>query len=224
MTFSLVGRCQRTGMLGLAIGSSSVAVASRCAWVRAGVGAVATQNITDPRLGRLGLDLMEQGLSASAARDLLIAAGHFPEYRQLALIDREGSTAHHSGTGTLGRNAAVERVDCVAAGNLLKSEAVPAAMAEAFSASSDLHLADRLLLGIEAGLEAGGEVGPVRSAGLVVADRQSWPICELRVDWHETPIAELRRVWAVYEPQMADYLTRALDPAAAPSYGVPGDP
>jgi uncharacterized Ntn-hydrolase superfamily protein len=71
---------------------------------------------------------------------------------------------------------------------------------------------------------AGGEAGDERSAGIVVVDRQVWPICDLRVDWHDDPIAELRRVWEVYRPQMRDYLTRALDPSAAPSYGVPGDP
>jgi uncharacterized Ntn-hydrolase superfamily protein len=63
----------------------------------------------------------------------------------------------------------------------------------------------------------------VRSVGMTVVDRWPWPIVDLRVDWHEEPIAELRRVWDVYRPQMTDYLTRALNPASAPSYGVPGD-
>jgi uncharacterized Ntn-hydrolase superfamily protein len=84
-------------------------------------------------------------------------------------------------------------------------------------------MAERLLAAVEAGLTAGGEVGPVRSVGMTVVDRWPWPIVDLRVDWHEEPIAELRRVWDVYRPQMTDYLTRALNPASAPSYGVPGD-
>ena len=64
----------------------------------------------------------------------------------------------------------------------------------------------------------------MRSAGLYVVDRQAWPIADLRVDWHDQPIAALRELWTLYAPQMADYLTRALDPTAAPSYGVPGNP
>jgi uncharacterized Ntn-hydrolase superfamily protein len=111
----------------------------------------------------------------------------------------------------------------VAAGNLLSSARVPEAMIEAFLARAGEHMAERLLGAVEAGLAAGGEVGPVRSVGMVVVDRWPWPIVDLRVDWHEEPIAELRRVWDVYRPQMGDYLTRALDPSAAPSYGVPGD-
>ena len=223
MTFSLVGRCAETGMFGVVVTSSSVCVASRCAWARAGVGAAATQNITDPRLGKLGLDLLQQGHGASSAMAQMVAAGRFPEYRQLTIIDADGGAAHHSGAKTLGRHRAVIGRDCVAAGNLLKSEGVPDAMADAFAAAAGEHMAERLLRAVEGGLAAGGEEGPVKSVGLLVVDRWPWPIADLRVDWHEEPIAELRRIWDVYRPQMADYLTRALHPPAAPSYGVPGD-
>ena len=112
---------------------------------------------------------------------------------------------------------------CVAAGNLLKSTTVPEAMVAGFLREPEEHLAERLLQGLEAGLNAGGEVRQVRSAGLYVVDRHPWPICDLRVDWHDAPVAELRRIWGMYQPQMPEYLTRALDPAAAPSYGVPGE-
>jgi uncharacterized Ntn-hydrolase superfamily protein len=63
----------------------------------------------------------------------------------------------------------------------------------------------------------------VRSAGLYVVDRHPWPIADLRVDWHEEPIAELERVLGVYLPQMNDYVQRAVDPTKAPGYGVPGE-
>ena len=78
-------------------------------------------------------------------------------------------------------------------------------------------------MGLEAGLAAGGEEGEVRSAGLYVVAAHVFPLADLRVDWHQTPIAELRRVWSLYEPEMEAYLCRALDPDKAPSYGVPGD-
>jgi uncharacterized Ntn-hydrolase superfamily protein len=223
MTFSLVGRCAETGMFGVVVTSSSVCVASRCAWARGGVGAAATQNITDPRLGKLGLDLLQQGHGAASAMAQIVAAGRFSEYRQLTIVDADGAVAHHSGAKTLGTHRVATGEGCVAAGNLLSSERVPDAMVEAFVGAPGQHMAERLLLAVEAGLAAGGEVGPVRSVGMTVVDRWPWPIVDLRVDWHEEPIPELRRVWDIYRPQMADYLTRALNPAAAPTYGVPGD-
>ena len=224
MTFSISARCPRTGMFGIAVASSSVCVAARCGvWARAGAGVVATQNITDPRLGALGLDLLARGYSAKAVIDELVTSNAHPEYRQLAVVDQDGRTAHHSGAKTLGAHRVAEGAGCVAAGNLLASDAVPEKMVAAFLAAPDERLAGRLVQALEAGLAAGGEESDVRSAGLYVVDRHVFPIADLRVDWHDAPIAELRRLWTVYEPQMADYLTRAIDPAAAPSYGVAGD-
>jgi uncharacterized Ntn-hydrolase superfamily protein len=115
-------------------------------------------------------------------------------------------------------------VDCAAAGNMLASTGVPEAMAATFAAEPGLHLAERLLLALEAGLVAGGEAGPVKSAGLLVVDRQSWPLVDLRCDWAEAPVSRLAELWTVYKPQMNDYVTRALDPSSAPAFGVPGDP
>ncbi|MEL7012763.1 MAG: DUF1028 domain-containing protein, partial [Pseudomonadota bacterium] len=102
MTFSLVARCAETGMFGLAISSSSPAVAARCSYARAGVGAVASQNVTDPTLGPLTLDLMEQGKSAGDAVTEVIANARFTEYRQVLAVDTAGQTAIHSGANSLG--------------------------------------------------------------------------------------------------------------------------
>ncbi len=223
MTFSITARCPRTGMFGIAITTSSICVGSRCVWARAHVGAIATQNITDPRLGSLGLDLMALGFGAASTLEQLVKAGPYPEYRQIAVVDSWGGIAHHSGAKTLGTHNVATGTGCVGAGNLLKSADVPKAMVEGFNAAPDAHLAERLLRGLEAGLAAGGEVGPVRSAGLYVVDQVPWPICDLRVDWHATPVAKLRRMWTLYRPQMPEYLTRALDPRTAPVYGVPGE-
>ena len=95
-------------------------------------------------------------------------------------------------------------------------------MIEDFESSSG-HLADRLLKALEAGLAAGGELGPVQSAGLLVAAEPNWPVVDLRVDWHIDPISELRMIWRNYQPQMQAYITRAKNPANAESFGVPGD-
>jgi len=223
MTFSLAGRCARTGMLGVVVTSSSPAVAARCAWARAGVGAVATQNVTDPSLGPQVLDRISSGRSAADALDQVIAATPHAAFRQLGVIDSRGRTAAYSGTRTLGRHASVAGEDCVAAGNLLADDGVPAAMVSAFQRCSRDHLADRLLEALRAGEAAGGEEGPVRSCGLLVVGNVSWPITDLRVDWHADPTSELGWLWEMWRPLENDYVLRATDPAAAPSYGVPGD-
>ena len=112
----------------------------------------------------------------------------------------------------------------VVAGNLLATDDVPAAMLAAVAAGSAAHVGDRLMAGLVAGLRAGGEQGPVRSAGLLICDAQAWPVTDLRVDWDDLPIDRLHGLWLVWKPQADAYVTRALDPSTAPSYGVPGDP
>lgn len=224
MTFSIVARCAQTGQFGVAISSSSPAVAARCAHARAGVGAVATQNVTNPELGPLMLDRLAEGADANAAVTAARDADRFPGYRQLLAVDGGGRSAIHSGPEALGIWTAAQGRDCAAGGNLLANEGVPAAMVKAFEAAGG-GLGDRLVAALQAGLSAGGEAGPVRSAGLLVVDRQSWPYAELRIDWLDDacPIAALARAWEVYGPQADDYVTRALNPTDAPSYGVPGD-
>ena len=225
MTFSIAGRCARTGMLGVAVSSSSPAVAARCAFARAGVGAALSQNITDPRLGQKLLAMLQEGKAARAALDTVVAeAGAGAAFRQLVVIDSSGGTAIHRGARSLGIHAGATGSDCAAAGNLLANDGVPAGIVKGFQQHASLHLGERLIRAMQAGLSAGGEAGPVKSAGLLVVDKQSWPLVDLRSDWADDPIAELAKLWAVYEPQMNDYVTRALDPSSAPAFGVPGDP
>ena len=224
MTFSIVGRCAETGQLGIAISSSSIAVGARCPWVRGGIGAVSTQNITLPALGPEILDLLEQGASAREALDKALTTHGFNQYRQVTVIDHHGATAFFTGSEALGLHNAVAGEQCVAAGNLLSSPAVIEAMVQAFEGSSGEALADRLLAAMNAAMAAGGEAGPVHSAALSVVSDLLWPIVDLRVDWaEEDPIGQLGNLWTAYRPQMQDYITRALDPTKAPSYGVPGD-
>lgn len=223
MTFSIVGRCAETGQLGVAISSSSIAVGARCPWLRAGVGAVSSQNITLPALGPLILDDLATGLGAQAAVDRVLARNGYSEYRQVAVIDAQGNTAIYSGNRALGIHRALAGEQCVAAGNLLADGSVIDAMVMAFERSEG-SLAARLMQALRAGQEAGGEAGAVRSAALSVVDDLTWPIVDLRVDWAEQdPVGELEKLWTAYQPQLQDYLTRALNPTLAPSYGVPGD-
>jgi uncharacterized Ntn-hydrolase superfamily protein len=223
MTFSLVARCVETGMFGVAISSSSPAVAARCACARAGVGAVASQNITDPTLGPLALDLMQAGATAAQAIARIRADSAFIDYRQVLVIDAAGGTAIHSGPNALGIWAEAQGRDVASGGNLLANSGVPQAIVAGFESSTG-HLGDRLIAAMRAGVAAGGEAGPVHSAGLRLVDKVSWPVADLRCDWtDDCPIEALASLWDIYKPQLAAYVQRALDPRAAPSYGVPGD-
>ena len=222
MTFSLIARCIKTGQFGIVIASSSPAVAARCSHVRAGVGVVASQNITDPALGPLVLDQMSRGASSMAALATITQNRAHIDYRQLLAIGETGPPAVFSGPRVLGIWAEALGQDCAAAGNLLVDPGVPAAMVAAFDHATG-HLGDRLMAGLLAGFTAGGEAGPVRSAGLKISHRLDWPLVDLRQDWSEAPVEALHNAWAVYRPQIEDYVQRAVDPSRARSYGVPGD-
>lgn len=223
MTISIAARCERTGAFGVAISSSSPAVGSRCPNVRAGVGAVSSQNVTDPSLGPALLDALDLGLGAHEALAKVSSAATHPEFRQLTVVDNTGESAVYSGEKSLGINAEVTAKNVAAAGNMLANSDVIQAMVDSFSATSDNELADRLIQALEAGVKAGGEAGPVHSAAVIVATGVSWPTTNLRIDWDENPISKLRELYEVWAPQSQDYLTRALNPNSAPSYGVPGD-
>jgi uncharacterized Ntn-hydrolase superfamily protein len=224
MTFSIAGHCTRTGMFGIAITTSSICVGARCPHARAGVGAAATQNVTDPTLGPKVLDAIAAGASADRAVAAVMGAAPFADYRQVLAVDADGVTGHFTGANILGTNHVSPGDHCIAAGNLLSSTAVPVAMTDAFAAHADEHLAERLLRALEAGVAAGGEEGDVHSAALLVVHEQPFPLVDLRCDWDDVdPIARLRKLWEAYAHEMQAYLDRALNPSVAPSYGVPGD-
>ncbi len=208
----------------MAIVSSSPAVGARCAHGRAGVGVVATQNITDPGLAPRVLDGLQGGLDAGNAVKHALAGTPFGAYRQLLALGRRGPPCVHTGDRALGVTGQAIGIDAAAAGNLLAHAAVPSVMVSAFEAGGG-HLGDRLLEGVGAGLAAGGEAGPVHSAALLIMREVEWPIVDLRVDWSDAdPVAVLAALWRRYAPQIEDYVQRALDPTGASSFGVPGDP
>lgn len=219
MTFSIAGRCARTGMLGAVVTTSSMAVGSRCAWAEPGVGAVLTQHRTDPRLGPAILARLRSGASPQAIIDELEKRDPNLGWRQLAVLAADGTGAFFNGAriysiakGLVGRN-------CVAAGNILRNVAVVDAMVETFEAHEDQELAERLVRAIEAGAAAGGELRQLKSAGLLVVHRESFPYVDLRVDLNSQPLVELRFLWELYQPQAAAYVVRAVDPDQAPGAG-----
>jgi uncharacterized Ntn-hydrolase superfamily protein len=222
MTLSIAAWDKTTGQFGAAISSSSISVASRCLHWRPSVGIALSQNITDPRLGQRMLSLLADDVSVGDAIIATVKSTPHAQYRQLALVDREGNSGLFTGNNVLGCFSSAQGKHCVAVGNLLDNEGVPAAMIDSFE-SSNGSFGKRVLDALKAGVDAGGEAGPLHSAGLLIGGDPSWPIAELRIDWDDDPIGKMFVGWAVYEPQIDDYVTRAFDPSDAPTYGVPGD-
>jgi uncharacterized Ntn-hydrolase superfamily protein len=212
MTFSIVGRCARTGMLGAIVTTSSIAVGSRCAFAGAGVGAALTQHTTDPRLGPLMLDQLRRGYTPQEAIGAAVGGTPRSDWRQLAVIDNQGRTASYSGASVKPERAEAHGRDCVALANIVRSETVPAAMVKAFEADPKAPLASRLIDALEAGDAAGGEFKPLISAGLIVAYREVFPYVDLRVDSDPDPIKTLRRLWHEYEPVAEMFVARAVHP------------
>jgi len=213
MTFSLAGRCERTDAVGAVIASASMAVAARCVAVRAGAGAVCSQSTTDPRLREALLSAMAGGAAAGSAVAAVVGGTPDIAYRQLAVVDAAGGSAAYSGELALGEATDICGAGAAAAGNLLADRGVPAAMLAAFRERPGESLGDRLIAALRAGLAAGGEVSPVRSAGIVIAEAEPWPVTDLRVDWHDDPVEQLAGLWQLWQPQAQAYVGRALRPA-----------
>jgi uncharacterized Ntn-hydrolase superfamily protein len=216
MTFSIAGRCARTGMLGAVVTTSSMGVGSRCAWAEANVGAVLTQHRTDPRLGPKILERLKGGASPEAIVGDLERNEPNLGWRQLVVLDAKGKGAVFNGAKiTSVLNAKVGR-NCAAAGNILRNTGVVDAMVSSFEANEDQPLAERLMRAIEAGDDAGGELKQLKSAALLVVHRESFAFVDLRVDLNSQPLVELRFLWELYQPGAEAYVVRAVDPDKAP--------
>lgn len=212
MTFSLLGRCARSGQFGAVATTSGLAIGARVPFLAPGFGGVLTQHRTDPRLGPRGLDLLRSGCDAGQTAAALEASTPDFGWRQIAVIDAAGRTAHRDGARVKPARGAAHGADCVAIGNILADEGVPDAMVAAFLASPESPLGDRLVAALRAGEAAGGEGRPLLSAALLIVGRESFPYADLRVDRDADPIGALASLWRDYAPQADDYVLRAVDP------------
>ena len=216
-TFSVIGRCARTGMLGVAITTSDLCVGSRCPYVRPKVGAASTQATTDPRLGPRLLDLLAESRSPEDA----IGQVQFEDHHRTAAARCRGMgwrVLARTGERNMPWAGHVAAQDHVAMGNALAGEEVVRAMSRTFESLEAEDLAERLLRALEAGQQAGGEardMTPYHSAALLVYEFESFSRVDLRVDEHPTPIVELRRIFDLYSPKMDYFALRASDPEAA---------
>ena len=201
-TFSLVARCSRTNEVGVCVATAIPAVGSVVPYAEAGVGAIATQALTNVIYGTLGLELLRSGLSPQEALERMLREDPERESRQVIMIDARGRTAAFTGKANVDWKGHLVGENYVVGGNMLVSAQVIQAMAEAFETSAG-ELEERLLNALEAGQKAGGDKRGKRSAALLVMKRREYrgirPLIDLRVDFHEDPVKELRRIFEAYK-------------------------
>ena len=215
MTFSILAKCERTGMFGMAIATRPIAIGAKCPFVRPHIGGLMVQANGDPRLGALGLKLLETGYSAAKVlQDIVDSDGAANiEWRQIMVIDKDGNTAVRTGSRNEEWKGHIAQRNYCVAGNRLTSEKTVTAMADAFEKSDKDDLAERLVRALEAGRDAGGQVAGQFSAALQVHHQRSYAWVDLRVDEHNEPIAELRRLYGLYIPLIPYYQQRPSNPS-----------
>lgn len=201
-TFSIVARDPATGQLGVAVQSHWFSVGSVVTWAEAGVGAVATQAMADISYGPLGLDLLRAGKPAPAALAALLTSDPQANRRQVAMVDARGEVGVHTGSGCMQGAGHESGEGFSVQANMMLNDTVWPAMAAAYrsAALTTADLAERLLLALEAGQAAGGDVRGQQSAAILIVSGTStgrpWAdrVMELRVEDHPQPVAELRRL------------------------------
>lgn len=211
-TFTIIARCEQTGMLGIAMATSSPCVGSRCPFIQPGLGAVSVQAIANPRLGILAMKLLGLGHSAPGVLKGLEASDPFFENRQIGIIDAEGMIAVSTGSKNLNWAGHHQGKNYLTMGNTLAGGNVIHSMAKSFEGSAEKSFEERLMLAIEEGRDTGGQPEGQTSAILLIYDRQPYPRLDLRVDVHEEPVGELRRIFNWFRPLIPYYSMRALDP------------
>lgn len=200
-TYSIVARDPDTGQLGVAVQSHYFSV-FLVAWAEAGVGAVASQAAGDPAYGKLGLDLMRAGKSASDSLAGLLATDQMKERRQVAMVDANGQVAAHTGSTTIPEAGHLVGDGFSVQANMMLKNSVWPAMAEAYRSAKG-ELVDRLLAALDAAEAEGGDIRGRQSAAILIVEPKSsgrpWidRVFDLRVDDAAEPLVEIRRLVAV---------------------------
>lgn len=206
MTFSIVARDAQNGWLGMATSSKALAAGAIGPCVKLGVGAIASQAFANRYLAIDGLRLLEDGLPAERVVERVIESDRGRDLRQIGIIDQEGRASAYTGDRCIPWAGHILGGGYVCLGNILTGEAVVKAMAMAYERSSGEPLYERLMLALEAGQEAGGDRRGKQAAGIHVIADEEYAWCDLRVDDHVEPVAELRRVLEVYKVEALPFL------------------
>ena len=220
MTYTILGRCQRTGRVGIGIATFSITVGRYCWGVKSNAGVTVSQAFANERNNALALRLLTQGFTARSVLQQLMDNDPYAQYRQIGVIDRSGMAVAHTGPKTRGWSGHVVGENYVAFGNGLVGPEVADAIAKGFLAEPESDLEHRLLMGIEYGRDAGGQGTrerhkTERSSALRVYSTDTFADIDLRVDLHETAVEELRRVWTEYKQYETYYRNRERNPRAA---------
>src|SRR5215203_2406494 len=203
-TFSIVARDSVTGELGVAVQSHWFSVGTTVSWAEAGVGAVATQSFVNKSFGIRGLNLLRDGLTAQQALDSLLGDDEGRDVRQVAIIDIKGNVATHTGKSCIDYAGHVRGSNFSVQSNMMLTNKVPSAMADAFEKSKNKPLAERMILALEAAQRVGGDIRGKQSAAIIIVPGKSqgkpWDerTVDLRVDDSPEPIKELRRLYNVH--------------------------
>ena len=221
-TFTVMGRCSSSGQLGIGIATYSLAVGAYCPIVRPNIGVVSSQAYANPHLGILAMRLLELGYKPEKIFKEMQDQDPYFSYRQLGIINRSGKSACHTGSDTRPWSGHLTGDGYVAMGNVLAGQQVVDGIAGAFAGAEGESLDERLLRGLEAGRDAGGQQHPdgkhltERSAALIVCDLDDVPRIDLRVDAHPTAVEELRRIHGLYAPYVDYVRLRSEDPVNTP--------
>jgi len=216
MTFSILARCPTTRMLGIATATKSFAVGARVPFIVPRRGVVAVMSRADARIGRFACELLEQGYTAQHVIDTMVANDPWPEQRQLAVIDDDGNMAARTGSGNTPWAAHQIHDQFIVLGNVLPGVQTLDALRQTFVKTQGQPFEDRLMLALEAGRDAGGQIGGQTSAAILVYDQDRFARIDLRVDQHDEPVGELRRVFEAYRPYIPYYVQRQRDPRIPP--------
>jgi uncharacterized Ntn-hydrolase superfamily protein len=212
MTWSILAR-DADGAFGVAVASRAFAVGALCPYARSGVGALSTQALVNPHYAMPGLELLAQGTPPAEVVRILIAADAGREHRQLHAIDARGRVAAHTGDACIDWCGHLGGDQYSIAGNMLAGPQVLQATGSAFERSAGLPLAERLLAAMDAGESAGGDKRGKQAAAILVVTTEVYPLFDLRVDDHEDPLGELRRLYEKtferYQPLLACLASRA---------------
>ena len=207
MTWSIVAHDQATGAFAVAVATRAFAVGAQCPFVRAGVGAVSTQSMTNRYLGPAVLDGLARGLDPAAAIESALAGDAGSGLRQVHAVDRHGRTAAWTGKNCVEWCGSVAAEGVSIAGNMLAGEAVIAETLAAFQVRKAGSLPERLMMAMLAGEAAGGDRRGRQSAAMKLVTTEDFPDLDLRVDDHADPLAELDRLlglwWEQGEPRLA---------------------
>jgi uncharacterized Ntn-hydrolase superfamily protein len=203
MTWSIVAHDPGTGAFAVAVATCAFAVGASCPFVRAGVGAVSTQSMTNRYLGPAVLDGMARGLSPAAAIEGALVGDEGRNLRQIHAVDRHGRAAAFTGANCVEWCGEVASAGVSFAGNMLAGPAVLADTYAAYVTHAELPLPERLLIALDAGDAAGGDKRGRQSAALVMVTTEDFPDLSIRVDDHGQPLDELRRLYEIWQRERA---------------------